>query len=168
MMSTVFVILLYSSGMPILYFVGVLWFGGTYLTNKLLILKFYQRTITMNRIIPSFSMNLIKAALIVHMFGASFMLTNPDPFQSEGKNADLIEFNVVDELELDSIKTFYEEHERTDTAVNRIFLKRFKYPHQQIFIIFLMGFAVTYLIGKSIYGVVRAIAKCFVSRVKRL
>ena len=41
MMSTIFVILIYSSGMPILYFVGLIWFTATYLCNKLLIVNYY-------------------------------------------------------------------------------------------------------------------------------
>lgn len=41
MMSTMFVILLYSSGMPILYFIGMLFFVTTYFAHKLLILKYY-------------------------------------------------------------------------------------------------------------------------------
>jgi len=52
MMSTIFVILLFSSGMPVLYFIGMIWFTVSYLAYKLLILKFYKTTVTMNSIIP--------------------------------------------------------------------------------------------------------------------
>ena len=85
MMSTIFVILIYSSGMPILYFVGTMWFAATYLCNKLLIIYFYQSITTFNRIIPQFSVKFLKAALVCHMIGASFMLTNPESFETFNK-----------------------------------------------------------------------------------
>ena len=52
MMSILFVTLLYSSGMPILYVVTTIWFWATYHVLKLMILKFLKRTMTANRIIP--------------------------------------------------------------------------------------------------------------------
>ena len=85
MMSTVFVILIYSSGMPILYLVGLMWFTATFFVNKILLINFYQTTITMNRIIPQFSVRFLKAALVCHMVGASFMLTNPESFETFNK-----------------------------------------------------------------------------------
>lgn len=41
MMSTLFVIQMYGSGMPIMYLIGTLFFAVTYLINKFLIIKFY-------------------------------------------------------------------------------------------------------------------------------
>lgn len=48
MMSTMFVILLYSSGMPILYFIGMIFFTVTYYINRLLIIKYYRFSTTMS------------------------------------------------------------------------------------------------------------------------
>jgi len=44
MMSTMFALLLFSSGMPVLYFIGFLFFTGTYITNKVIILRFYTKS----------------------------------------------------------------------------------------------------------------------------
>jgi hypothetical protein len=41
MMSTLFVIMLYSSGMPIMYMIGFVFFSITYWFDKILIIKFY-------------------------------------------------------------------------------------------------------------------------------
>lgn len=41
MMSTLLVIITYSSGMPVLYLVGSLFFCVTFLVNKSLLLSFY-------------------------------------------------------------------------------------------------------------------------------
>ena len=127
MMSTIFVILIYSSGMPILYLVGVCWFTATYQVNKLLIVNYYQTTITMNRIIPQFSIKLLKVGLVCHMIIASLMLTNPEPFESDVSDGKpLIEFNAVKDIE--SFKKVYDTYK--DDKFASIFLNRFKFLHQ--------------------------------------
>jgi len=96
MMSTLFVTLAYSSGMPILYFVSSIWFCATYFTLKLLILKYLKTTNTANRIIPQYTVHLLKTGLVVHMIGSSFMLTNPHPFDThKGSDKPLIDFNII-------------------------------------------------------------------------
>ena len=153
-MSTIFVILIYSSGMPILYFVGTMWFAATYLCNKLLIIYFYQSITTFNRIIPQFSVKFLKAALVCHMIGASFMLTNPESFETFNKQEDaIIAFNAVRDIEV--IKDFYETYK--DGAISGMFMNRIKFLHQQIFIIFLVIFVIVYLIGSGIYAVLNLI-----------
>ena len=52
MMSTLFVIILYSSGMPFMYVVGAIFFIITYFFEKFFILKYYQRSLTIKRIVP--------------------------------------------------------------------------------------------------------------------
>jgi len=54
MMSIMYVLLLYSAGMPILYLVGFVFFFITFLTNKIVILKFYTKSTTLTRTIPKF------------------------------------------------------------------------------------------------------------------
>jgi len=41
MMSTLFVVLFYSSGMPVLYLLAGLFFTFTFFVNKLLFLRYY-------------------------------------------------------------------------------------------------------------------------------
>ena len=49
MMSTFFVIMTYSSGMPVLYIVGVIFFTMTFYVNKVLIFKYYQKSNDLSR-----------------------------------------------------------------------------------------------------------------------
>ena len=44
MMSVTWTLVVFSSGMPILYAIGLLFYLITYFTNKLLIMKYYKRT----------------------------------------------------------------------------------------------------------------------------
>jgi hypothetical protein len=83
MMSTFFVIITYSSGMPVLYLVGILFFVMTYAINKVLIFRFYQKSLTLNRVVPLKSMEFLSTALFMHMIIGSFMLTNPTLFKTE-------------------------------------------------------------------------------------
>jgi hypothetical protein len=77
MMSTIFVIITYSSGMPVLYLVGLIFFVLTYSVNKVLIFKFYKKSLTLNRVVPLRSMEILSKAIIMHMVVGCFMFTNP-------------------------------------------------------------------------------------------
>ena len=80
MMSTLFVIQMYGSGMPVMYAIGAAFYTITYLVNKLLLIKYYQKSRTLTRTIPLFSMQFLKYGLLLHMFNACFMLTNTEIF----------------------------------------------------------------------------------------
>ena len=79
MMSTLFVILLYSSGMPVFYIIAAFFYALTYFTNKMLIIKFYRTSQTLTRTIPKTAINILKLALILHIACGCFMMTNPMP-----------------------------------------------------------------------------------------
>lgn len=82
MMSTLFVIMIYSSGMPILYLIGLVFYTVTYFIHKMLIINYYQKSRTLTRTIPLFSVEFLKLGLILHILGAFYMLTNPNPFSA--------------------------------------------------------------------------------------
>ena len=115
MMSIIFVIMVFSGGMPILYVIGFVYFTSTYLTNKLLILKFYIRTRTMNRSIPFYSVQLLRWGLVIHIIGAAFMLTNPEPFKVE-ETVYLGHFNAVKNI--NSIKDFHADEDKHPILVS--------------------------------------------------
>lgn len=82
MMSTLLVVVSYSSGMPILYFVGAFFFGVTYLVNKTVLIKYYQKSLSLNRVVPQFSMQFLSVSLGMHILFGCFMLTNPGLFET--------------------------------------------------------------------------------------
>ena len=85
MMSTMLVLTTYSSGMPFLYIIGALFFGTTYLVQKFVLLQYYTKSLTLNRVVPTFSTEFLGLAISIHMFIGFFMLTNPNLFQSNQK-----------------------------------------------------------------------------------
>ena len=80
MMSTLLVILTFSSGMPILYVIGFIFFFTTFVTNKLALFKYYQKTTTLSRFIPMTAMRFLNYALFFHLLSGMFMMTNPRIF----------------------------------------------------------------------------------------
>jgi len=82
MISTMFVILLYSTGMPILYAVGAFFFFITLFINKILLLKYYRRSTRLNTKIAERAVMMMKYAILLHILVGFAMLTNPMPFQT--------------------------------------------------------------------------------------
>lgn len=103
MMSTLLVITTYSSGMPILYLVGAFFFICTFIVNKAVIFQFYQRSLTLNRVVPNYSMQFLNMSLLIHILFGCFMLTNPSIFETmsaprDGFKMPEMKFNPADEL----------------------------------------------------------------------
>ena len=82
MMSILLVVVCYSSGLPVLYIVGFLFFTVTYNVNKVMMLKFYQKSLTLNRVVPLYSMQFLTMSLFIHITMGCFMMTNPKLFES--------------------------------------------------------------------------------------
>ena len=157
MMSTLFIIMMYSSGMPIIYFVGMFWFTIMYIINKLLIVKYYQTTMTFTRIIPEYSIILLKTGIIFHILCACFMLTNAEPFETISVHeAITIPFNFVKNIPV--LKNFYTDYK--DDPFLAPFLNRLKFLHQQIYMIFVILFIILYYLRNFIVGVLQALSQC--------
>jgi hypothetical protein len=79
-MSTLLVLLSYSSGMPVLYIIGAVFFLFTYQVNKIVLYKYYQKSLDLNRVVPQYSMEFLNLCLFLHIIIGGFMITNPDLF----------------------------------------------------------------------------------------
>lgn len=86
MMSTMFVIQMYSSGMPILYFNGFIFYTVTYCVNKFLLINYYQKSRTLTRTIPLFTMEYLKYGILLHLMAACLMLTNKLAFVTKNRD----------------------------------------------------------------------------------
>ena len=85
MMSTLFVLLMYSSGMPILYLIGTVFYLVTYWVNKFLLINYYKKSTTLTRTIPLFAMDFMKYSLFMHSIVSLLMLTNPVAFKTKNR-----------------------------------------------------------------------------------
>lgn len=99
LMSTMFVIQMYSSGMPILYLNGFIFYLVTFCCNKMLLIYYYQKSRTLSRTIPLFTMQYLKFGLLLHMLAACLMLTNKLGFVTRAPSGLKKIFNVDDAKE---------------------------------------------------------------------
>jgi hypothetical protein len=83
MTSTFIVILIFSSGMPILYLIGIVFFFVTYINEKLLLFKYYKKTENkLNKDIPMYTVNLLRKILFAKILFGVAMLTDPQIFEA--------------------------------------------------------------------------------------
>ena len=84
MMSITITVLVFSSGMPILYFIGFIFYILTFMVNKLLIMQYYKRTDSiLSREIPQFSVTILYYSIIAKMLMSLVMVTNPSIIETK-------------------------------------------------------------------------------------
>jgi hypothetical protein len=67
----------YSSGMPILYVGGFLYFTITYFVNKIMLFQYFKKSTTLDRTLPLYTMTFLKYSIGIHMIVSLLMLSNP-------------------------------------------------------------------------------------------
>lgn len=69
-------VLMYSTGMPILYPFACIFYAVLYWVYKFLLLKYYERTNRFNKELPIYTTGYIKIGLVLHGIFGGFMITN--------------------------------------------------------------------------------------------
>lgn len=102
-MSTLFVLVFFSSGMPVMYMLGTIFFTLTYLINKVLFLKYYQRTdTTLSREIPLFSTWILPLAIMIKLICGIQMYADPDIFNSRAPLSESGNYALPEKTDLSS------------------------------------------------------------------
>ena len=122
MMSTLLVCLSFSAGMPVLYVVAFVFFAVTFFINKVLLFQFYQKTNTLNRVVPQYSLTLLNNAIFIHMVLGCVMFTNESIFETNNHPKKELDFHFVD---VDTLEKKSEEPGPLQWAY-----KRFQFIHQ--------------------------------------
>ena len=86
LIAMIWVVMMFSSAIPVLYFAGVVLCFFTYWTDKFLLLKFYQVPHRHGSNLAHRARNIIEYSLILHLFVGMYMLSNPDIFVGEGED----------------------------------------------------------------------------------
>lgn len=76
-------VLMFSTGMPILYPFAVIFYFGLYWVYKLLLIKFYQKTTKFNYHLPIYTTQYIKVGVFFHIIIGGIMVTNNDIIPSQ-------------------------------------------------------------------------------------
>ena len=69
-------VLMYSTGLPVLYPFACVFYAVLYWVYKFLLLKYYERTNRFNEELPIYATGYIKVGLVLHGIFGGFMLTN--------------------------------------------------------------------------------------------
>lgn len=76
--TSLLVTMTYSGGLPILYAIAFLNFFFLYWIYKVLLIKFYQKTIAFNQDLAFASIKYFKIGVFIHLIMTAFMFTNRD------------------------------------------------------------------------------------------
>ena len=145
--------MMYSSGIPILYIIGFVFYLATYLINKFLLIFYYQKSRTLTRTIPIFTIQYLKYGMMLHVLTSIFILIEPSSFKTlhEGVVDQIFDINDSDFI-TQSEKSMSED--KKDWIYDRV-----KYFHQQLFFIILISAFIFWLAGYSILIVLQMIAQ---------
>jgi hypothetical protein len=95
---------MFSSGMPILYLTGFVFYIVTYSVNKFLLINYYQKSRTLTRTIPLFTMEYLKYGILLHLAAACLMLTNKLAFITKDRSSGVDPLYTT-QLSIDKIET---------------------------------------------------------------
>ena len=90
--AMIWVIFMFSSTIPILYFAGFLLCLVMYWTDKLLFLKFYRLPPRHGSTLAKEARDIIEWSLLLHLGMGIYMLSNPDIFTSEEDDNKAVQF----------------------------------------------------------------------------
>ena len=82
MISIMLVCLTYSAGMPLMYFVGFVFFFTTFIVNKIMLITYLQKTTKLSRVTPNYSLRFLNLGIFIHMCFGCVMFTNPPLFKT--------------------------------------------------------------------------------------
>ena len=88
----IWVIMMFSAAIPVLYLAGFLLCFVTYWTDKTLFLKFYRLPPRHGSHLTHQARNIIEYSLLVHLFMGLYMLSSPDIFTSEEDDNQAVAF----------------------------------------------------------------------------
>ena len=146
MTSTLLVCMAFSSGMPILYLIAFVFFFATYVINKVMLMQYYQKTNTLNRVVPAYSVKKFKIGIFFHLYFGIFMMTNPSIFETKDEFAH-------------PLNTF------NDSVSNdSMYFSRIQFAHQKVYIAFVLVSTVCYFFQstlKTLFHIVTDLLKSF-------
>lgn len=80
--TTLWSVLTYSSGLPVLYPVAFINYLILYWVYKILLIKYYRKTVSFNQDLPNFSIYFFKVGIVFHIIMGAFIFTNKNILRS--------------------------------------------------------------------------------------
>ena len=92
LIAMIWVIMMFSAAIPVLYLAGFMLCFVIYWTDKTLFLKFYSIPPRFGSDLAHQARNIIEWSLLIHLFMGLYMLSNPDIFTSEEEDNQAVDF----------------------------------------------------------------------------
>ena len=125
MFATLWVAMMYSSGLPVLYPIAFLSFFLAYWIQKWLLVKSYRKTSAFNQNLAFDTIPLMKMAIFLHLFTSVFMLTSR-------------EILTIDHKLIDKFNSYAGNSEINKLAEENEWVARFLQPIGLAYIIFIL------------------------------
>jgi hypothetical protein len=82
-LSTIFVTMTYSSGLPMLYFISFISFLVTYWTDKFLVLRYFSKTEGLNKDLSKAVVSWLPLSLVLHSIFGTMIFSYPNVLKTE-------------------------------------------------------------------------------------
>lgn len=140
LLTTIFMIFMYSSGLPLLYFIAFLSFFFTYWFDKLFLLSWHRKPPAYTLHLSSKTRAILKFCLIPHFFIGLYMYTNSTIITPEDLSSQLYSYIDIDNKYLNST--------------------RFANLHSAIFLATFALFVVIVLLRCTVYSALKRVTAC--------
>lgn len=139
---------MYSSGIPVLYPIGCLFFIGMYWMCKILLINYFQRSTRFNENLQLWSLSYMKYSVLFHMIIGGIMYTNNKVFSMQAKEEFDREVNFL--LKRLAQLEFFQD--RFDSTHSRLYLA--------IFIMLVLMYCMKRFVFKKLDIVLRMVVLC--------
>lgn len=155
MLNTVFISLMYGTGMPVLYLFAFISFSLTYWVDKWTFLRIYQTPPRYNKQLMQTSRTWIDAAIIIHFLAAFWMYSNSVIFETSDSST----LGIDVSSSTSSVDEDYPWLKLQD---------RLSQEHSLLYLVFFVIFIVIMLIKVFLLGTIGKLLKCCCSGQNKL
>ena len=139
--TTLWSVLTYSSGIPILYPIACLNYLVLYWVYKILLIKYYRKTVSFNQDLPNFSIYFFKVGIILHIVMGAFIFTNKKIL-----NSDLLD--VYEEQA--GVSSLADEYASSDVGFFMFLIQRFTSGIGIFYLVFIILLIVGFILRQTL------------------
>ena len=151
-----FCVLMYSTGLPLLYPFAAIFYFVLYWVYKGLLIKYYEKTTRFNEELPLYTTQWIKLGLIFHGIVGGLMMTNSElmpALDAFDVNLNLIQIEGLDNIEID-----------TDSQYGNIIARLASRPYSALYLVFWVFVIVFFIAKGTVLKLIWTVFGCILSR----
>jgi len=100
MLNALTICLTYSAGIPLMYFIMVIFFVVAYWFNKMMLMRYYQITFEFSEVMPMKAILYLKYGILLHILVSIWMFSNPSLLQHQESSMEhFLFYSSLDEID---------------------------------------------------------------------